>query len=205
MKSFRHAVPAIAVFAISLWTVTPAAAISITDFVDPADTLITFGSTPSPCPAGFACTTSTLAFVHDISDDGYVAGVDTITSATIAIHLTDTGGSESYTFTLGASQTFSSVNVPGGGGSTDTVTLSLPSLADLSVDGTINVTIQSTEGNPGPGDFSFGESLLTAEVTKGGVPPLQIPEPAPLVLIGTGLAAFVWIRRLGKRNATASV
>jgi hypothetical protein len=198
MRHLRHAVLAIGVLAISLWSATPATAISITDVVDPADTLIAYGSTPSPCPAGFVCTTSALSFVHDISDDGYVPGVDTITSATIAIHLTDTGGSESYTFTLGASQTFSSVNVPGGSGSTDTIILSLPALTDLAADGKINVTIQSTIGNPGPGEFSFADSVLTAEVTDGRTPPLQVPGPASIALVAAGLAALLWVPRSAK-------
>ena len=195
MNSLRRAILAIAILAICLWTVAPAAAISITDIVDPADTSIAYGSTPSPCPWGFVCTTSALTFVHDISDSGYVPGADTITSATISIHLTDTGGSETYMFTLGASQTFSSVNVPGGDGSTDAVTLSLPSLTDLAADGKITIKIESLEGPPGPGEFYFADALLTAEVTERGTQPLQVPGPASLLLVGTGVAALIWMPR----------
>ena len=57
------------------------------DVINPADTLIAYGSTPSPCPPAFVCATSALTFVHDISDSGYAPGVDMITSATIAIRL----------------------------------------------------------------------------------------------------------------------
>ena len=169
----------------ALWAATPAGAIPITDTINPADTLITFGSTPSPCPAGFTCTTSALSFVHDITDNGFALG-DTIISATVAIHLTDTGGSESYQFSIGlAPQTFSSVNVPGGAGSTDIVTFTAPSLADLQVDGKIGIKVSSTDGA-----FSFADSLLTAQVTK------VVPEPSTLLLFGAGLAAFGWrVRR----------
>jgi len=35
--------------------IDPAGAGPIADFVDPTDTTITFGSTPTPCPAEFTC------------------------------------------------------------------------------------------------------------------------------------------------------
>ena len=41
----------------ALWAATPAGAIPITDTVNPTDTTITFGSTPT-CPTGFAYLTS---------------------------------------------------------------------------------------------------------------------------------------------------
>lgn len=176
----------------ALWAATPANALPIIDFVDPTDTTITFGSTPSPCPAGFTCTTSALSFVHDITDNGF-ALADTITSATVAIHLTDPpgGGSEDYTFSIGlAAQTFSSNGVPsGGGGKTDTVIFNVPSLADLQLDGMIGISVSSTSGS-----FLFADSLLTAQVTKFVVPdPNQIiPAPPTLLLLGAGLAAFGW-------------
>ena len=202
MKSLRHAVTAIAVVAIGLWGVAPAAAVPITDFVNPTDTLIAYGSTPSPCPSGFVCTTSALTFVHDITDDGFVPGTDTITSATITVHLTDTGGSETYMFTLGASQTFTNVNVPGGNGSSDPVILSLPSLADLEADGKIAVTVESLQPSAGQtGDFLFADSLLTADVTHRETevpgPTSQVPGPASWLLVAAGVAA-IWIPRSAK-------
>ena len=199
MRSLRYVTAAIAVIAMYLWTAPPVAAISITDVVDPADTLIAYGSTPSPCPAGFACTIGALTFVHDISDDGYVPGVNTITSATISIHLTDTGGSETYMYTLGSIQTFTSVNVPGGSGSTDPIVLSVPSLVDLEADGKITVKIESLEGPPGPGEFYFADARLTAEVTETGTLPLQVPGPASWLLVATGLAALAVGRTLSSQ------
>jgi len=178
----------------ALWADTPAGAIPIPDTVNPTDTTITLGSTPTPCPTGFTCTTSALSFVHDITDDGF-ALVDTIISARVAIHLEDPsgGGSEDYTFSIGlAAQTFSDNNVPsGGGGSTDIVTFLVPALADLQADGKISITVSSTLGS-----FQFADSLLTAEVTKfvsvPGPTQTQIPEPSTLLLLGAGLAAFGW-------------
>jgi hypothetical protein len=132
--------------------------------------------------------------VHDITDNGFVVGVDDITSATVAIHLEDEsgGGSEDYTFVIGLSgQTFSSNNVPsGGGGETQTITFTVPSIADLEADGKITIQVTSTSGS-----FLFADSLLTAQVTKG-TPPGQVPEPSTLLLLGAAFAAFGWrVRR----------
>ena len=185
---------ALALGAMSLIAIAPVAnAIPITDFVDPSDTTITFGSTPSPCPAGFTCTTSALSFEHDITDNGFALG-DTITGATVAIHLTDSGGSEAYTFAIGGDQTFSSVNVPGGGGSTDTITFNLGSLADLQADGKISIEVSSTSGS-----FRFADSLLTAQVTPSDNQNV-IPEPSTLLLFGLGLLGFAASRRKSAGN-----
>lgn len=183
----------------ALWAATPASANPITDTVDPTDTTIAFGSTPS-CPAGFTCsTTSALSFVHDITNNGFNDG-DIITSATVAIHLTDSTGSEDYTFTIG-SQTFSSKNVPGGGGgSTDVITFDVSSLADLELDGKIDITVSSTSGN-----FIFADSTLTAQVTSSVRNPdavAVVPEPATLALFGLGFLGFAASRRKSARNNT---
>ena len=144
----------------------------VIDAVNPTDTLITSGSIPSLCPAGFTCTTSALSFIQDISNDGYRPGVDTLLSATVTIHLTDSSGNENYTFTLDGSQQFISIsNVPGGSGSTLPVILTLPSLADLAADGTINVKVESTSG-----DFFFADSTLTARILR------PVPGPPSIVL-----------------------
>jgi hypothetical protein len=178
----------------ALWAATPASAVPITDFVDPADTTITVGSTPSPCPAGFTCTTSALSFVHDITDSGFVVGLDSITSATVAIHLTDENGSEDYTYTIGVGQIETASNVPTN--STDVYTLTVGSLADLQADGMISVTITITSANNN-NSFNFADSLLTAEVTRGEFVPEQneTPEPGTLLLLGAGVAAFGWRSR----------
>lgn len=175
----------------SLCAAVPARAIPITDFVNPADTTIRLGDSPSPCPAGFTCTTNSLSFVHAITDNGFKVG-DTITSATVAIHLTDEGGSEGYTYLIGLGQTEIAANVPTN--STDTYTLSVGSLADLQADGMIGITITITSANNNL-SFNFADSTLTAQVT-----PLQeqrdtdttVPVPSTLLLFGTGLTAFGW-------------
>lgn len=161
----------------------------ITDFVDPPDTVITLGSTPSPCPPGFTCNTSVLSFVHDITAHGFVAGVDSVSTATLAIHLTDArgGGHESYEIDVGADQTYASINVPsGGGGSVDTFALTVPSIADLNADGRITVRVEALGGT-----FSFGDSLLAVND-----PPVNLPEPGALALFGLVFAGM----GIGARN-----
>jgi len=187
----------------ALWAATPAGAIPIPDTVNPTDTTITLGLTPTPCPTGFICTTSALSFVHDITDDGF-ALVDTIISATVAIHLTEqvvTGtNNETYLYDIGT-QTFACIsgNCVPNPGVTDNVGFNVGSIADLQADGMITIKVSSTSGS-----FLFADSVLTAEVTKGdldpgSVPgPTQIPEPSTLLLLGAGLAAFGW--RLRRRS-----
>ena len=46
----------------ALCAATPASAVPITDIVNPTDTTITFGATPSPCPALFTCTYQRIVF-----------------------------------------------------------------------------------------------------------------------------------------------
>jgi hypothetical protein len=187
----------------ALCATTPASAIAITDFVNPTDTLVSFGSTPSPCPAGFACNSSALTFFHDITDDGFDVGLDIITSATIAIHLTDqvvTGpNNETYRYDIGTGpQTFTCAagNCVPNGGVTGTITLDPAALVDLAADGMISVKVSSTSGS-----FSFADSLLTvqlADVTELLPRINEIPEPSTLFLFGGGLAGLGW--RFRRRN-----
>ena len=172
-----------------LGVASPVQAAPISDTVDPnPNILITAGSTPS-CPAGFTCGVSTVSFVHDITDNGFSL-LDTITSATVAVHLTEqvvTGpNNETYQFTIGvAAQTFgcSSGNCVPNPGVTDTIILNVPSLADLQADGKIGVTVQALTGN-----FLFADSVLTAEVTPFVA---RVPVPSSLFLLGFGLAILM--------------
>lgn len=182
----------------ALCAATPASAIAIIDVVDPnPDILIAPGVSPSPCPTGFTCIANNLSFVHDITDDGF-ALVDIINSASVTIHLTDTGGNETYQYTIGLGQTETESNV-----ATDTVdiyTLTVSSLADLQLDGMISITITHTggNGNSDPTSFSFADSTLTAQVTKADPPTNGVPEPSTLLLFGAGLAGVGW--RFGRRR-----
>lgn len=170
----------------------PVKAIPISDTIDPSpDILISFTAAPTPCPSGFTCSVANLSWVHDITDNGFALG-DTIDSATLVVHLTDTGGSETYSYTIGIGQTETHLNV--GASQFDTHVLSVSSLADLQLDGTISITITHT-GAPGSSPrtpFSFADATLTAEVTEFAVvnPNRELPVPGTLFLFGIGLAIF---------------
>jgi len=171
----------------------PAYAIPVIDTVDPTDTLITFGITPDPCPAGFTCVPGALSFVHNITDNGFTVG-DTINSATIDIHLTEqttTGvNNETYRYDI-ATQTFSCLSgncVPNPGVTDSNIPLTASSLADLVIDGIITITVNALSGN-----FLFADSILTAQVVDTS----QVPIPSTLLLLGSVLLVSGWrLRRL---------
>ena len=65
--------------------------------------------------------------------------------------------------------------------------------ADLWIDGKINLTISSIVG-----DFYFDKSTLTVHGDNGAAP---VPEPATMLLFGTGLAGLAAIGRRRKTQA----
>ena len=188
------------VLALSALWIVPAGAVSITDTIDPTNTLVTTGSIPSPCPAGVTCTTSALTFVHDLTDQGFNVGLDIITGATISIHLMEQVVSglnnETFRYDIGLnpqSFTCSTGNCVPNGGITSTITLDAAALADLAADGKISVTVTSLTGN-----LLFADALLTVQVadfTDLASLATSVPEPAPILLIAAGLVALGWRRR----------
>lgn len=152
--------------------------------------------TVNPTPDLTITTSSPYLFTHDISDgrNAFVIGLDTIVSAILNIRLIDfaTKGNEDFVFTIGsgvASQTFTGNNINNGSqGALYEISLG-SALLDLISDGKLSVQLTALTGS-----YEFADSVLIAEVTRGGpaqpASPASVPEPGSLLLLGAGLAAI---------------
>lgn len=123
------------------------------------------------------------SYTHDITDDGFVPLVDLATDYVLTIGLYD--DNRGWDEMLGVEVAF--VDQPGllGDGSysfayeNQDFGASILGLVQINLLGTLDVTIQSLWG-----DFCFGQSVLTAYGESNSAP---VPEPASMVLLGTGL------------------
>lgn len=172
----------------------PASAITITDtWNDPAgEVLLDLDDVPLPG-------VDTYAYLHDITDDGFNIG-DTISSAILSVTVRDAGGSETYQYEIaGGAQTSFFSNVPSS--RTDQITLSALSLSDLQSDGLLDVLIRITGDSNQQEGLYFVSSSLAVETTSGFPQISQVPEPATLTLIGSGILLGWRCRRRSSRRA----
>lgn len=141
-----------------------------------------------------------LSFTHDLTDNGYTAGFDTIASASLVIVLTDEKGNETYTISFGTAPQVNTFNANISGNTSFPFTVLAPSLDALSATGTLGVTISATsctENDCTPQAFKFVSSTLTADVTQPQLrqPANAVPEPGTLALLGLGVAGIAALRR----------
>ncbi len=134
-----------------------------------------------------AATCGSLSWTHVLA--GFNSVTDTLTAANVTLTM--------YNFpTANNTQKFdwvfdalsgTNVSVPDGSTVGAPFTFGLSVLSQVSVDGTLVVTLTSNNGNH---DFYFGQSVLSAEGTRRdtevGTAP-AVAEPGSLVLLGSGL------------------
>ena len=170
----------------------PAYAVPVTDtWTDPAgDILLDLSNSDQP----IAGVKSFYEYQHNITNDGFTIG-DTITSAKLYVSVSDSGGSETYQYEIGLGPTQTTIfsNVPND--RVDAILLGAFSLADLQLDGIIDVVIRITDDSNNQEGLYFVSSSLVAQVNGNGTQPTQLPEPGTLAVVALGLAGLGWRSR----------
>ena len=155
-------------------------------------------------PGTYLSQGSTYSYQHNILTDGYVPGVDSITSASLGVKLADDALFGNVDLNLGGwwaglfdKEETVGFKFDGSGWRTDVVDNWLFAndyfnftVTSLLTDGLLNVTIKAFQG-----DFVFNGSRLTAHGDRASV-----PEPGTLGLFGLGMLAtgFAARRRRAK-------
>ena len=182
--------------AVAMVVTLPAAGAIVDTWADPSgDVLLDLDDSPAPG-------TDTYAYQHDITDDGFTIG-ESIISATLFLTVRDSGGSESYQYELGAgpAQVSAFANVPNS--RIDQITLSAPSLADLQLDGLLDVVIRITADSSRQEGLYFVSSSLSVDTATATASISNVPEPGTTALVALAMV-LGWRYRRGVQEHPGS-
>ena len=181
-------------------------------------TLITYTDTYNPNPDIFMSGGSMETFTHDINDDGFNTGTDSILSVMLELDIVDDGdydyntySSYRYTTWCGRHSRFGSYHCHYGYG-TRISSYGQPETLTVDADGTVFGTYEIDYNPLGfeiniddlqidgllditlsmiSGDAYFRSSILTVNLDRAE----SVPEPNTALLLGLGLLGFIYTRR----------
>jgi hypothetical protein len=185
---------------VTLLAAAPAGAAPMTfeDVFDPTDVLLTTAVATACVRDNGADTITpedpckTLSFTQALV--GYSNPPDVLQSATLTLYLRDDGNdsADKFTFTGDLTSLFSSPDEPNVNSNFGIVSV----FAQVLNDGMVNLILTATQG-----DFYFEKAVLNAAWNTGdSEEPAPVPEPASLLLLGTGAIAVAYRIRKLKRS-----